>query len=299
LFFLQNKYDVFKYIFTGESSQIMSFLNDYTSTKPLGDKKRFQYLCRKNNIAVPETYKVISRTDDSLEGLPKNKELFVKPVNGNQSRGISTIIYKNGTWYFNKKVVDKYELKSNILSERKYKEYLIQEKLTNHKLLQAYSETDTCTLRIVTGNKNNKNIEYFTAILFIPVPEKDYFVREKDYFVAPVNNKGVLGKAYYGTDIINKYSYHKFNNAKIEGVQLPFWNEAVDMSIKIHNQLKQFRFVAWDIVLTDNGPVMLEGNHSWGAASIQRAHNKSMYELGFWDFIKDKLEFDVSEKIRS
>lgn len=289
LYLADNRKNIFKYIYTFEVSEIMSFLNNYTSPKSLGDKVYFQKLCETNNIKIPKTYNTINTDDNLNEKLPNNKEFFIKPTNGFQSRGINTIKKTDNIWFCNNNEVNKTELKRIIFANKKYKEYLVQEKLINHKVLQSLSNTDVCTLRIITGNKNNKNIEYFTAIFYIPIPEKDYFVREKKFHVALVNKNGVLGESYYGPDIINTYKNHKFNNEQIAGLQLPYWHEAVEMSIKIHNQLKQFRFVAWDIVLTDNGAVMLEGNHSWGTASVQRAHNKSMYDLGFWDFIEDMV----------
>ena len=47
---------------------------------------------------------------------------------------------------------------------------------------------------------------------------------------------------------------------KIPGTQIPYWEEAKSMCLEAMHRVPQVRFVAWDVAITPNGPVIIEGN---------------------------------------
>ena len=44
------------------------------------------------------------------------------------------------------------------------------------------------------------------------------------------------------------------------GMQLPFWDQVVDLGLNAHRALSKTPVVGWDIALTPDGPVLVEGN---------------------------------------
>lgn len=57
------------------------------------------------------------------------------------------------------------------------------------------------------------------------------------------------------------YNEHPDTKIHIQGYQLPFIKEAVDMCLKAAMVVPQVRYVGWDVALTENGPVIIEGNN--------------------------------------
>ena len=51
--------------------------------------------------------------------------------------------------------------------------------------------------------------------------------------------------------------------------KLPFWSEICQHSIKAHRELPNVWAIAWDWVITPDGPILLEGNGGWGLDTPQ------------------------------
>ena len=53
------------------------------------------------------------------------------------------------------------------------------------------------------------------------------------------------------------------------------------MALRAHANLPQMFFVGWDVVDTDQGPMLLEGNVVWGGNLAQMAGNAPLGVTGF------------------
>jgi hypothetical protein len=62
---------------------------------------------------------------------------------------------------------------------------------------------------------------------------------------------------------------HPDTDAPIAGQVLPKWDMARDQSLLLMRELPFVNYVGWDIVLTDEGPVFLEGNNYTGVRLVQ------------------------------
>ena len=63
-------------------------------------------------------------------------------------------------------------------------------------------------------------------------------------------------KPPYGTTV----TQHPDNGLVFEGFEIPFFNEAVKMAKALHSKLYRIHSVGWDIAITPDGPVFIEGN---------------------------------------
>ena len=54
--------------------------------------------------------------------------------------------------------------------------------------------------------------------------------------------------------------YLDYSSGKWEGIPVPELNDVIEACISMHNELPAHVEVSWDVLLTDNGPVYLEGN---------------------------------------
>lgn len=56
------------------------------------------------------------------------------------------------------------------------------------------------------------------------------------------------------------YEEHPDTHIKIQGYQIPFVKEAVQMVLEAAKVTPQIRYVGWDVATTPNGPAIIEGN---------------------------------------
>lgn len=57
------------------------------------------------------------------------------------------------------------------------------------------------------------------------------------------------------------YEEHPNTHIKLQGYQIPYVKEAVEMCLKAAKVVPQVRYVGWDVAITPNGPAIIEGNN--------------------------------------
>jgi len=86
------------------------------------------------------------------------------------------------------------------------------------------------------------------------------------------------------------YKVHPDSGITIKGFQIPKWDELVELVDEIMNVLSNYRFIAWDLVLTPTGWCVMEGNYS-GEFMFQlingRGYKKEFENLIGWKCEKD------------
>ena len=60
-----------------------------------------------------------------------------------------------------------------------------------------------------------------------------------------------------------QYVFHPISGEQIIGFVIPMWDEVKDLAIKAAAVTPEMRYSSWDIAVTENGPVLIEGN--WDA----------------------------------
>ncbi|HTN98325.1 MAG TPA: sugar-transfer associated ATP-grasp domain-containing protein, partial [Nordella sp.] len=69
-------------------------------------------------------------------------------------------------------------------------------------------------------------------------------------------------------------THHPDTGAAIEGRVLHFWPETIALACRAHAAFAPRVFIGWDIAITSNGPVLIEGNGAPGIDLIQRAYRE-------------------------
>lgn len=59
----------------------------------------------------------------------------------------------------------------------------------------------------------------------------------------------------------NVYEAHPVTGTRIIGAKIPYWQECLETVRKAAVINQDVRYVGWDIAVTPNGPVIIEGNH--------------------------------------
>jgi hypothetical protein len=75
-------------------------------------------------------------------------------------------------------------------------------------------------------------------------------------------DEGRLGLAATLSDdgSVKRCEAHPETGARIEGVRVPHWSRTRQATLELAGSLPQFPYVGWDLIVTEEGPVVLEAN---------------------------------------
>ena len=136
---------------------------------------------------------------------------------------------------------------------------LCEEFVVQHKDVSALYPLSVNTYRVVTVlTEGVPHIVY----AFIRIGNGGRFVDNINAggMAAPINiENGVIEFPAFDKDSIY-YETHPYTNCPIKGWQLPFWKESVETVLSAATVIPQVGYVGWDVAVTENGPLLIEGN---------------------------------------
>ncbi|MGE0211268.1 MAG: sugar-transfer associated ATP-grasp domain-containing protein [Parvibaculaceae bacterium] len=235
--------------------------------KLLNDKYAFHQFCRQHNLPVPRLIATVEDGgfawhDTSLRTLPPTS-LFVKPRKSNGGTGAERWIYSGG-WYSgsNGEALQAAELMEHLARLSRRGPRLVQECLVNHRDIWDLTAGALSTLRMHTIWNERDEVEHLFTMLRMSQYRRR-IVDTRDGIAAPVDPEtGELGRASNSVMSARWFDHHPSTGALIASRRVPFWNEALELAISTHRQLRAPILIGWDIAITDKGPVIVEANKS-------------------------------------
>lgn len=64
------------------------------------------------------------------------------------------------------------------------------------------------------------------------------------------------------------FTHHPDTGVPLVGVRIPHWERALDVLLSFHRAVPAFDFVGWDVLLSPEGPLIIEGNHNPGLRTM-------------------------------
>jgi hypothetical protein len=150
-------------------------------------------------------------------------------------------------------------------------DFLVQPLMGNHPLFARLCPTeDAITLRIITENHPAHGICCYSATLEIPHQEDD---GGQCHTILPIELSSGLITPYPAQRLpAPAKARHDSVLARLGECVVPFWDEIKRSAMAAHRQLPELYAIAWDYIITPNGPCMLEGNSGWGTTTPQVLH---------------------------
>jgi hypothetical protein len=98
---------------------------------------------------------------------------------------------------------------------------------------------------------------------------------------------GLVGRPFTGLGRdIRHIDRHPDTDQLLTGITLPDWKEAVELCLTATASMPGIRMQAWDVALTDHGPVLLEVNVNGGMRLPQLVAGRGLYHGDFRDFLE-------------
>lgn len=302
LFDPKNRAKAKDFIFRHETKNVLyKMLTDTPSlgkVSPVTHKGKFARKVLDAGLSTAPTFCSIDQGSVVYFGELPPADLFVKRLRGKGGVGAEQWRYLPEEGVYQKKRKKK-ERKVQLDAQQLIRHYqdnsykdpvVIQRRISNHPEIVDLSANAAATCRVMTILNEDDEPEVVAAVYRMAARKGsivDNFHRGG--IAAPVNiENGVLGLA---TNLglkkvgFGRVSHHPLTGAPIEGRRLPYWSETLELAIRAHEVFRPRVVVGWDICITDNGPVLVEGNAQPCVDFIQRTYNQPMGRTRFGELM--------------
>lgn len=217
--------------------------------------------------------------EDILALLKEKKNLVIKPFALGKGNGVHLFNFDNNDIFVDNSRIDKSEFLKLLDIQ---KEYIICEYISQHPYADELYDKTANTIRIITmRDTKSHEMKIFFAVQrmgtssTIPVDNGS-----KGGLVSMIDlETGVLSsaKCLRSTKI---YEEHPDSGKKIAGTVIPGWENIKKEILETTSKLPFMDFIAWDVLVTENGPCVIEANSSSGVNIIQLFGGQRNGELG-------------------
>lgn len=232
----------------------------------LRDKYLFEKYMNCFNIPTAKTIAVIKNGiiyDSNLiknisekDLFEKKHKYFVKGINGECAEDV----------FF----VDSIEKYNKLKNKFKNGMYIVQLKLNQHENINKLNPKSINTIRICTTN-NKDSIQILCSGLRVGTNKSqnvDNWARGGIYI--PINDNGKLYKyGFYKPQYGIKTDKHPDTKVTFEDYKIPYYEEVKKLVTQAHKKLYGIHSIGFDVAITDEGPVLIEGNDNWEISLMQ------------------------------
>jgi len=238
---------------TGTMYEFQLETNPLEARGILDDKRRFYQAYQKSfrhRLWSIEELQANSELVDRV--LSENERLVFKDATGNCGAGV--------------KIVQTDELDADRLIGwmRANGFGLVEGFVEQHPDLQALSPSGVNTVRIFTLIDSQDQCHVLGCSLRISVNSPVDNLAAGN-LAAPIDLRTgiVSGPGVYSDITKPPETVHPITGTAIEGFQVPFWQESLDLVEQASLLYTENRSIGWDVVVTSDGPGLIEGNHDW------------------------------------
>jgi hypothetical protein len=232
----------------------------------LDDKRLFN---QKYSKFIPNKIFPLDKLNPTvIKDLLQNKKLVFKDATGKCGSGV--LIKNTG------------ELSEDTFIQFMEKEGfdMVETFIKQHEKINSLSPSAVNTIRIFTNINEKGEVEILGCRMRISVDcEVDNMAAGN--LAAPIDtNTGIInGSGVYSDITKTEESVHPITGTPIIGFEIPCWKEILHMVKEASLMYPQNKSIGWDVVLTENGPGLIEGNHDWCKLVWQLPVNKGLKEL--------------------
>ncbi len=237
---------------TGFMYETQRILNPPSTRSKLNDKREFSREYKEFLLHKVYDLDALRKNENDLELVYREKQLVFKTHDGKCGRG---------TFFYNSKKHSLERLKELIRSQ----DYdLVETFIVQHDDLNALSPSGVNTVRIITQLDDKGNVHILGCRLRISVNNAVDNLAAGNMVACVDESTGkVNSKAVYSDITRSSESVHPITKTKILGFTVPFWKECMALAKAAALKHPENKSIGWDIVVTNEGVGLLEGNHDW------------------------------------
>lgn len=204
--------------------------------------------------------------------------LFLKPLAAGKGKGVRRLDAANDAFRIDNVPAARAEVVRLLEADDGW---FLSETVEQHPDLARIHAHTSNTIRFITMRQPDGTAKVFFAVLrigtssTIPVDNGS-----RGGLVAKIDlDSGVLSEArtLWSHDV---FTEHPDSGAPIEGATVPLWEDVKRQVLAATDAVPYLQFIAWDILVTESGPCIIEANTSSGVNIIQLWGPQRNGELG-------------------
>lgn len=230
----------------GISNSIVARMNDKKFWHFFDNKTEFNELFR-DQVRRGWINLTTASKEQFAAFLKDRGDIICKPIDGSSGQGIL------------KRTPESYADPDALYDELKAAGIgIVEDKVIQHEAIAALCPTSVNTIRVATllGDKKEGIVYAYIRIGNGKVMDNV----DCGGMAAPVDIKSGVIAGVGANKAGETYEIHPMTGTRIPGTQIPYWEEAKKMCLDAMKVVPQVRFVAWDVAITPDGPVFIEGN---------------------------------------
>ena len=233
------------YLTRGKNNEIVKKFNDKTSFHKFENKAEFNYIFNKY---LKRNWMVLNNNNyaDFEKFLKTNKAIIVKPIDDEGGNGVEKFVYSND--------LNCEELYNKLIDNG---QLLIEECIKQHSDMNILYDKSVNTMRMFTFYKDGESF-FLQAVLKIGNGGVVDNFSSGGMYTYVSDTGDVYVEAIDKND--NIYHTHPVSNHKIVGFKVPMFKEAVELVKECAKIVPEIAYVGWDVAISENGPVIVEGN---------------------------------------
>lgn len=214
----------------------------------LGNKidfcKYFHSYIGRNYLSSTEMTK-----EDFLSFLKRYNRVFVKPVDGLEGKGVKAISYGSN------------DENEQFFEDLKKGAFILEEPVVqHHEMVFGNKSVNTIRAYTVFDKKLKKGVCIATTLRagvgdsIIDNSHAGGLSYEIDIDTGVIDSRGWGHQNAGGI-------YHPNTEICMLGMKIPYWNKVIDLCQNAASLIPEVAFIGWDVAITENGPILIEGNH--------------------------------------
>lgn len=269
----------------GINRRNISYIHGHNPRKhfQLADNKVLaKRIMEKNGISVPETYAVINSIggiEEAWKQVSHHHKLVIKPARGRGGSGILLLSKVGNDWLAAGKPISLDEIFSHmanvlfgLFSFSDEDQVIVERCIEPHSFFHKIYSKGVPDIRVIVFND-----QAIMSMLRLPTNESGgkANLHQGGLGVGVHTDTGVLKEAYDGKKYLKT---HPDTEAVIEGEQLPFWKETIQLALSTA-KVFPLNYLGVDIILDEHlGPQVIEINVRPGLG-IQMANKQGLRKI--------------------
>lgn len=268
--------------------------------REMKDKVLFAACCRREGLPVPPTLLEggggSGSGDDAWRQAPRDsfdRDLFCKLRSGRGARG--ALMFRRVAFerYLAPEgdEIDLDTLMSRLAALGRSAPLIVQPRLRNHAELADLADLSLVTVRVLTCLDAEGRPVVTHALLRI-LSKLEPAWRRKDEYGVPIDlDSGRLGALSSDrlASCALRFGRHPVTGRAVEGRVLQTWPAIRELALDAHRAFSHRILVGWDIAMTDEGPVLLEGNVNLDIMFPQRVYRQGIGRSPLGPLLKHHL----------
>lgn len=212
-----------------------------------------------------------------VEFAKKNPCFIVKDTDGTMGANISRMVVKND-----------FDIKNCFFKLLQYGGCVCEKWIEQCKEFAQFNETSVNTIRVATVY-DERGLTKMYGMLRTGRNGNIVDNASIGGIAAEIDlDTGVVVSDGYTKTHLEHFEYHPDSGVRFKGFQIPRWDEVMPMIKEMYKLVPYLRVVGWDLALTNDGWVLIEGNTRPNIDTIQIIHYNT-FGKGLYDEIENAI----------